>query len=142
MERWAKNHNMSYLIIWEHTHRAGNTLELAWTNTSGASAWVARKECVTSIYLSIFGVVPSRNLPPVRVKGHLQVTKDKLSQFAHVFSWYFTPISTLNFPVDVESQAQDQYRALANAIRIVGKYRSRRKGKSAPWWIHECKAAQ
>ena len=38
IERWADENNMSCLIIGEPTHRAGNTLDLAWSNIVGASA--------------------------------------------------------------------------------------------------------
>lgn len=38
--KWAEENNLSCLIIGEPTHRAGNTLDLAWTNINGACAWV------------------------------------------------------------------------------------------------------
>ena len=57
IERWAENQNLSCLIIGEPTHKAGNTLDLAWTNISGARAWVDREECMTSNHLLIRGIV-------------------------------------------------------------------------------------
>ncbi|KAI0992951.1 hypothetical protein K3495_g15233 [Podosphaera aphanis] len=38
IEKWADENGLSCLILGEPTHRAGNTLDLAWTNISGASA--------------------------------------------------------------------------------------------------------
>lgn len=32
IESWADEHSLTCLIIGEPTHRAGNTLDLAWTN--------------------------------------------------------------------------------------------------------------
>ncbi|POS87972.1 hypothetical protein EPUL_001014 [Erysiphe pulchra] len=48
IERWAERFNLSCLIIGQPTHRAGNTLDLAWLNIGGARAWVARNECITN----------------------------------------------------------------------------------------------
>ncbi|KAI0991119.1 hypothetical protein K3495_g17068, partial [Podosphaera aphanis] len=42
IERWANRYNLTGLIIGEPTHRAGNTLDLAWTNINGTIAWVDR----------------------------------------------------------------------------------------------------
>ncbi|POS81735.1 hypothetical protein EPUL_005617, partial [Erysiphe pulchra] len=117
IERWAEDHNLSCLIIGEPTHRAGNTLDLVWTNISGASAWVGREECVTSDHFPICGIVPSRNQPPIRSKGHPRVTKDKLSQFSHVVSCWLPPMTSLNSPADAESLAQALCRVLTEAIQ-------------------------
>lgn len=38
IERWAERHHLSCLIVGEPTHQAGNTLDLVWTNISGAHA--------------------------------------------------------------------------------------------------------
>ena len=53
IERWAESHNLSCLIIGEPTHRDRNTLDLAFTNVSGAYAWVDKEECITSEHLPI-----------------------------------------------------------------------------------------
>ena len=61
IEKWADTQNLSCLIKGEPTHRAGNTLDLAFTNIFDARAWVDRDDCVTSDHLSIFGIVPCKS---------------------------------------------------------------------------------
>lgn len=54
--KWAAEYNLTGLIIGEPTQRSGNTLELVWTNVSGAHVWFNRNECVTNDHLSIRGI--------------------------------------------------------------------------------------
>ena len=58
IEQWAENYNMSCLIVGEPTHRAGNTLDLAWSNIVETQAWVEHEGCITSDHLPICGLVP------------------------------------------------------------------------------------
>jgi hypothetical protein len=88
IQRWAENHNLTCLIVDEPTHRAGNTLDLAWKNITEAMAWVCTEECVTSDHLPICGFVPN---PKGKIKdllshGKTRVTKAKLPQFAQAVS--------------------------------------------------------
>ncbi|POS88253.1 hypothetical protein EPUL_000078 [Erysiphe pulchra] len=59
IERWAEEKNISCLIIGEPTHRAGNALDLAWSNIIRASKWVERDECISSDHFPLVGSIPS-----------------------------------------------------------------------------------
>ena len=52
IERLAEEYNITCLIVGEPTHRAGNTLDLAFTNISETMAWVSTEKCMT-IYLFV-----------------------------------------------------------------------------------------
>ncbi|POS82205.1 hypothetical protein EPUL_005827 [Erysiphe pulchra] len=58
IDKWAEKHHLTCLIIGEPTHRAGNTLDLAWTNIKETMAWVGTEECMTSDHLPLCGFVP------------------------------------------------------------------------------------
>ncbi|POS86230.1 hypothetical protein EPUL_003091 [Erysiphe pulchra] len=53
----------------EPTHRAGNALDLAWTNIGRTSAWLARDECMTSDHLPIFGSALCRDWVLIKNRG-------------------------------------------------------------------------
>ncbi|POS87841.1 hypothetical protein EPUL_001568 [Erysiphe pulchra] len=44
IEKWAEEHSLTCLNIGEPTHRAGNTLDLAWTNIKQAMAWLPQRK--------------------------------------------------------------------------------------------------
>ncbi|KHJ32790.1 putative eka-like protein [Erysiphe necator] len=58
IKKWAEDHNFACLIIGEAIHRAGDTLDLDFTNITEACAWVDHNECMNSDHLPISGVVP------------------------------------------------------------------------------------
>ena len=62
IEKWAEKHHLTCLIIGEPTHRAGNTLDLAFTNISETMAWVGTEESMTSDYLPICGFVHNHTI--------------------------------------------------------------------------------
>lgn len=80
IEKWAGKHHLTCHIVGEPTHRAGNTLDLVWSNIDGARAWVDRGECVTSDHFPIRGQIPVRNSVMRPEKAKLRVTKEKLSR--------------------------------------------------------------
>lgn len=86
IEKWAEDNNLTCLIIGEPTHRAGNTLDLAWTNIDGTCAWVDRDECVTSDHLPIRGSMPCSIAKSTRDKQPLKVSKENLPQFGRLVS--------------------------------------------------------
>ncbi|KHJ33588.1 putative eka-like protein [Erysiphe necator] len=133
IEKWADENRLLCLIIGEPTHRAGNTLDLAWTKISEITAWVDRDECMTSDHLPISGIVPSQFHPTAPPKKMLKVPNESLPYFAHVVSRWILPITYLNSTDDLEVFAEDLCRALADGIKAVGKRSSEGKGKSAPW---------
>ena len=89
IEKWAETHNLSCLIVGEPTHRAGNTLDLAFTNISCTRAWVGQDECVTSDHLPISGKVTCGVWSKAAVRGPLWVSKDQLPYFARMVSQWF-----------------------------------------------------
>lgn len=141
IEKWAKDHNLNCLIAGEPTHRAGNTLDLAWTNISGTSAWVDREECVISDHLPIRGLIPDCDRVTVSPTGPLRVSKNNLPQFAKVVTQWIPPVPSLNIIKEVEDFAHDLTKTLTDALRAIGKHPNRKSGSSAPWWTLECKEA-
>ena len=142
IEEWAGLHNLSCLIVGEPTHRAGNTLDLAWTNISDTCAWVEREECITSDHLPICGSVITR-VAQVRITASpLRVPKDKLPQFAQVVTQWIRPADNPDSVQEVEEFAEDICGILKDAVKAVGIRCNRAKGKLAPWWTKECKAAR
>ncbi|KAI0991611.1 hypothetical protein K3495_g16576, partial [Podosphaera aphanis] len=130
IERWADKHGLSCLILGEPTHRAGNTLDLAWSNISGASAWVDRDECMTSDHFPISGIVPCNTRATNKTKGPLRVSKDKVPLFAHLVSQWIPNIKELTVTEEIETFAQDLCRALTDALKAVGKDSSGGSGRS------------
>ena len=144
IEKWAEKHNLTCLIVGEPTHRAGNTLDLAWTNVKEAVAWVATEECMTSDHLPICGYVPnpeSSMSTRSDSSGKLRVSKANLPQFSRVVAQWLPPVISLNTLEETENFAQDICWALENAVKAVGKRPNKQNGKSAPWWTPECKLA-
>ncbi|KAI0991816.1 hypothetical protein K3495_g16371, partial [Podosphaera aphanis] len=139
---WAENHNLTCLIIGEPTHRAGNTLDLAWSNINDTCAWVEREECVTSDHFPVCGLVPCQKPAKLAPNGRYKVSKEKLPQFAHVVSQWIPPISPLNTVESVDKFAEDLCKALSDALKAVGKRSNKVLGRSAPWWTSDCKAAK
>ena len=76
IEIWAEMHNLSSLVIGEPTHRAGNTLDLVFTNIMEVCAWVDRDECVTSDHYPISGIVPCQRQRETNKKGPLNISED------------------------------------------------------------------
>ncbi|POS82999.1 hypothetical protein EPUL_003800, partial [Erysiphe pulchra] len=96
IERWAEEYNLTCLIVGESTHRARNTLDLAFTNISETMAWVGTEECMTRDYLPTCGYVPnhkasSSSLPTL--KGKFEVSKANLPQFSRLLS-QLLPVGT------------------------------------------------
>ena len=145
IEKWAEEHNLTCLIVGEPTHRAGNTLDLAWTNVKEAMAWVGTEECMTSDHFPICGFIPnpkekSRTTPDTG--KNFRVSKANLPQFVHVVSQWMPPISSLNTLEEIENFAREMCWALENALKAVGKRPHKKSGRSALWWTPECKFAQ
>lgn len=141
IECWAEANNLSCLIIGEPTHRAGNTLDLVWTNINGACAWVEREECMTSDHLPICGHIPSITQSP-KSDGPLKVPKHKIPEYAKVVSQWVPPLPPLNSIEDIEKATEDICNVLQDALKAIGRRPRRGNGKSAPWWTPDCKAAQ
>lgn len=140
IERWAERHDLSCLIIGEPTHRAGNTLDLVWTNISGTRAWVDRSECMTSDHLPLRGFVPvtTKDLDPE--PGKIKVPRKNLPRYAHAISQWTRPPPELDSIEKVENYAQDLCFHLSNAIKATGTRPKKGKGKAATWWTPKCKS--
>lgn len=141
IEIWAETHNLSCLIIGEPTHRAGNTLDLAWSNIPGTQAWVDRKECMTSDHLPLRGLVSTPfqviSTPP----SPIRVTRSNISKFARTVAQWASPPPPLINTEDIEIYAQDLCTCLSNAIKATGSRTYKRNNNSAPWWTTDCKEA-
>ncbi|KHJ34775.1 putative eka-like protein [Erysiphe necator] len=136
IEKWAKENNLTCLIIGESTHRAGNTLDLAWTNVKEAMAWVATEECMTSDHLPIHGFVPicREAAADFCTSDKILVSKADLPKFAQAISRWIPPLIPLNTTEESEYFAQNICWALENALKAVGKCANTKCGRSAPWW--------
>ncbi len=141
IERWAERHNLSCLIIDEPTHRAGNTLDLVWTNISGSHAWVDRTECVTSDHLPICGQVPNTAAFMDSEPAKIHVPRANYARYAHAIAQWVHPPPILDTIEKVEAYAQELCFQLSNAIKATGTRIGKGSGKSAPWWTPKCKAA-
>ncbi|KAI0996528.1 hypothetical protein K3495_g11653 [Podosphaera aphanis] len=141
IERWAESHNLTCLIVGEPTHRAGNTLDLTWTNISGARAWVDQSECVTSDHLPIRGQVPIANAAVDSEPPRIRVRRENLPRYALAIAQWVHPPPQLDSIEKVEAYAEDLCFHLSNAIKATGTRSKKGSGKSAPWWTSECKAA-
>ncbi|KAI0992228.1 hypothetical protein K3495_g15958, partial [Podosphaera aphanis] len=137
IERWAERHHLSCLIIGEPTHRAGNTLDLVWTNISGAHAWVDCSECVTSDHLPLRGYVPVKNAAVDLDTSKIRVPKKNLPRYAHAIAQWTRPPPPLDSIEKIENYAQDLCFHLSNAIKATGIRSSKGKGKAAAWWTPE-----
>ncbi|KAI1002492.1 hypothetical protein K3495_g5712, partial [Podosphaera aphanis] len=140
VERWAERHHLTCLIIGEPTHRAGNTLDLVWTNINGARAWVDRSECMTSDHLPLRGYVPVVTATIDPEPGKIRVPRRKLPRYAHAIAQWTRPPPLLDSNEKIEKYAQDLCFHLSNAIKATGTRPKRGKVKAAPWWTAECKA--
>ncbi|KAI0991348.1 hypothetical protein K3495_g16839, partial [Podosphaera aphanis] len=138
----ANRYNLTGLIIGEPTHRAGNTLDLAWTNINGTIAWVDRNECVTSDHLPIRGQVPNKSAFIDAQPAKIRVSRRNLPRFAQAIAQWVRPPSALDTIEEVEAYAQDLCSHLENAIKATGSRVRKCGGKSAPWWTSECKSAK
>ena len=96
VERWAESHNLSCLVIGEPTHKAGNTLDLVWTNISGARAWVDREECMTSDHFPICGILPAATVTRNPAPSKIRVPKKSLPNFARAIARWLHPPLDLN----------------------------------------------
>ena len=117
IERWAESHNLSCLIIGEPTHKAGNTLDLAWTNISGARAWVDREECMTSDHLPIRGIVPAATFTGNPGPSKIRVPKKNLPNFARAVVKWVHPAIDLSTTEKVDEYAQEIFFHLSEAIK-------------------------
>ena len=129
----------------EPTHRAGNTLDLAWTNVKETMAWVGTEECMTSDHLPLCGFVPylkesSKSL--TTFTGKLRVPESNLPQFVRVVSRLLPTLTVLSSSEETEFFAQNLCWALENALKAAGKRPNKKSGRSAPWWTLECKSAR
>lgn len=144
IQRWAEEHNLTCLIVGNPTHRAGNTLDLAFNNVSETMAWVGTDECMTSDHLPICGFVPihksSAACLPMH-NGKLKVSKANIPQFTRVVSQCLPPSTTLNTVEETENYAQGKCWALESALKATGKRSIKENGRSASWWTPECKFA-
>ncbi|POS82119.1 hypothetical protein EPUL_005750, partial [Erysiphe pulchra] len=144
IEKWAEKHHLICLIIGEPTHRAGNTLDLAWMNVKDTIAWVCKEECKTSDHLPICGFVPISKVATINSLSSgrkLRVSKDKVPQSTRLVTEWLPPSTTLNTIEEIEKIAQDICWALTNSLKAVGKRPNKATGKKAPWWTPECKFA-
>ncbi|POS85079.1 hypothetical protein EPUL_003411 [Erysiphe pulchra] len=147
VEKWAEEHILTCLIVREPTHRAGNTLDLVWTNIEEVTAWVGSEECMTSDHLLICGFVPNPKRPllaSVTSRSLLRVLKTNLPHFARVVSQWLPPIGScgsLDTIEEIENFAEGINWALENALKAVGKRANKKVGRGAPWWTSECKPA-
>ncbi|KAI0997483.1 hypothetical protein K3495_g10701 [Podosphaera aphanis] len=140
IEKWAEEHNLTCLIVGEPTHRAGNTLDLAFTNISETMAWVGTEECMTSDHLPICGFVPNHkqstpNLPTYN--GKLKVSEQNIPQFNRVVTQWLPCLRLINTIEEIDNFAQDISWALENALKAVGKKPNRKSGRGVPWWTAE-----
>ncbi|KAI0999025.1 hypothetical protein K3495_g9170 [Podosphaera aphanis] len=119
IESWTERHNLSCLIVGEPTHRARNTLGLAWSKISGICAWVDREECVTSDHFPVCGYIPNFRPSEAISRGPLKVPKEKLPQYANVVSQWIPPLSVLDTEEDVERFVQKICSALTDALKPV-----------------------
>lgn len=142
IERWAAKHNLSCLIIGEPTHRAGNTLDLAWTNISSAAAWVDRSECVTSDHLPIRGQVPLTTATTDTEPPKIRVPRKNIPRFVQAVAQWVHPPPTLDTTGKVEAYAQDLCLHLFTATQATGTRARKSSGRSAPWWTSKCKSEQ
>ena len=144
IEKWAEEHKLNCLIVGEPTHRAGNTLDLAFTNISETMAWVSTEECMTSDHLPICGFVPNHKVSTANLStlnGKIRVSKANLPQFARVVTHWLPTLRLINTIEEIDKFAQDLSWALESALNAVGKRPNKKSGRSAPWWTTECKSA-
>lgn len=141
IERWEEDHNLSCLIIGEPTHKAGNTLDLAWTNISGARAWVDREECMTSDHLPIRGIIPSATFTGNLGLSKIRVPKKNLPNFGRAVAKWVHPAIDLSTTEKVNEYTQEICFHLSEAIKAIGTRARKESSKSAPWWTPMCKSA-
>ncbi|KAI0994152.1 hypothetical protein K3495_g14029, partial [Podosphaera aphanis] len=120
-------------------HGQGNTLDLVWTNISGAHAWVDRSECVTSDHFPLRGYIPVKNAAVDPEASKIRVPRKNLPRYAHAIAQWTCPPPPLDSIEKVENYAQDLYFHLSNAIKATDTRSTKRKGKAAAWWTPECK---
>ncbi|POS82638.1 hypothetical protein EPUL_004536, partial [Erysiphe pulchra] len=122
IEKWAEEHNLTCLIVGEPTHRAGNTLDLAFTNIIETMAWVSTEECMTSDHLPICAFVPNHKVPAANsptLDGKLRVSKANLPQFSRVVTQWLPTLRIMSTIEEVDKFAQDISWALENALKAV-----------------------
>lgn len=144
IQRWAEQHNLTCLIAGEPTHRAGNTLDLAWSNINNTMAWVGTEECMTSDHLPILGFVPNHKVSAAKTPfsdNKFRVFKAEIPKFIRVVSQWLPPLSVLNTVEETENCAQSICWALESALKAVGKRPNKKSGRSAAWWTSKCKSA-
>ncbi|KAI1005854.1 hypothetical protein K3495_g2361 [Podosphaera aphanis] len=107
IERWAESHNLTCPIVGVPTHRAGNTLDLTWTNISGAQAWVDNSECVTSDHLPIRGQVPNTNAAGKNQPSKIRVRKENLPRYALAIAQWVHPPPRLDTIEKVQAYAEE-----------------------------------
>ena len=142
IERWAERHNLTCLTVGEPMHRAGNTLDLAWTNINGAQAWVGRSECITSDHLPIRGQVPTGCGKWDHEPSPIRVTRGNSPRFSLAVAQFTHPPLVLDTVHKADEYAKDLCSGLTNAIKAAGTRRNTRHGKCAPWWTPEYKLAR
>lgn len=130
---WAEEHNLTCLIVRESTHRAGNTLDLAWTNVSGAHAYVERDKFMTSDHLPICGSLPCYSQTTATKELPLKVNKNKSPQFLQVVSQSIGSFDSIDSIVKIELVMESIYKVLTDAVKAVGKRCNQGTGRSAPW---------
>lgn len=140
IEEWADKHKLSCLIIGEPTHRAGNTLDLAWSNIDGTLAWVDRSKCMTSDHLPIRGQVPTTFKALDTESPKIRVRPGDLPNFAQAVAQWAHPPPKLDTIDKVEKYAQELCSHLSNAIKATGTLVKNGHGKHSPWWTPKCKA--
>lgn len=110
IDRWAETHRLTCLIIGKPTHRAGYTLDLAWTNVKDTMAWVCKEECMTSDHLSIYGFAPNfKNSTAAShtLDGKLRISEDNIPLFTRAVSQGLPQMTTLDTIEETEQYAQD-----------------------------------
>ncbi|POS84484.1 hypothetical protein EPUL_003544 [Erysiphe pulchra] len=97
------------IAIGEPTHRAGNTLDLAWTNFKEAMVWIATEECMASDHLPICGFVPNCREAAANlcIRDKIRVSKANLPKFTQAVSRWIPPLTPLNTIEETEDFAQN-----------------------------------
>ncbi|POS84848.1 hypothetical protein EPUL_002434 [Erysiphe pulchra] len=141
------------------TNRAGNTLDLAWSNINNIMAWVGTEGYITIGHLPICGFVPVMGLEPsdlptslciydqaelVTVPNHkasapkltasgvkFRVSKANVLQFIRVVLHWLPQPTIINTVEETESYAQGICWALDSAMKAVGKRPNQKSGRSA-----------
>ena len=131
---WVDHNGLACLVRGSPTHRAGNTLDLTWTDSPGAQAWVAIEEDVTSDHWPIKGYVPSPSLTcegPASSLPPKVAEKDYEALRTAVAAW-MPKLRPLEDPSTINQYASELVQCLTLAIKAVGSKRCSPPHRAAP----------